>query len=115
MDDTAWELARLIVSDETRATALASAFSRCQPVGLGLLPLSAFDGEIRREWALRGGEGIDAVAPALGSILEHLGANAREAFAREGRDWGDHPPASFASWLQLRLAELADAGDATVA
>ena len=116
VDDSAWELARLIVGDETRATALAAAFVRAQPVGLELLPLSAFDSEIRREWSQRGHMvAIDALAAALGPILERLGARARDAFTSEGRDWGDHPPASFASWLGVRLAEVGELPDGTTA
>jgi hypothetical protein len=110
VSDPAWDLASVIVEDETRATAVAAAMTHGESVTLTTLPLSAHADDIRRAWRQHGGEGEPpALEREVVVIFDRLGCRVREALARGGWDWGDRPPASFASWLTARLGELRDA------
>jgi hypothetical protein len=110
MDDLAWELARVIVRDETRATTVVAALADSHPVSQSTLPLSTYAGEIRREWRQRRHD-VDPVSlePAVTDIFDRLGRSVRAALARGEWDWGDHPPTSFASWLGRQLDDLRSA------
>jgi hypothetical protein len=39
-------------------------------------------------------------------IFDRLGTAVRRAVAQGDWDWGDHPPSSFALWLERNLSEL---------
>ena len=43
-------------------------------------------------------------------IFDRLGLAVRTAVARGDWDWGDHPPSSFALWLERTLGDLRAAG-----
>jgi hypothetical protein len=108
--DQAWELAKVIVHDETRATTIVAALAASRSVRLSSPPLAAYAAETRREWRLRAHD-TDPVTLAadLETIFDRLGMAVRNAVTHGEWDWGDHPPASFASWLEHQLAELHDA------
>jgi hypothetical protein len=107
VSDQAWELAKIIVHDETRATTIVAALAESQSVTLSSPPLSAYAVEIRRDWRLHGHDTDPAaLAPDLEAIFDRLGPAVRNAVAQNEWDWGDHPPASFASWLEHDLDEL---------
>jgi hypothetical protein len=111
MDDQAWELASVIARNETRATTIVAALAESQPVTLSSLPLSAYTAEIRRDWR----ESAKDTDPAeltddLTVIFDRLGLAVRSAVARGDWDWGDHPPSSFALWLERTLGDLRGAG-----
>jgi hypothetical protein len=107
MDDQAWELATVIARNETRATTIVAALAESQPVGLSSLPLSAYKAEIRRDWRESGHDSDPAsLADDLTGIFDRLGAAVRSAVARGDWDWGDHPPSSFALWLERTLGDL---------
>ena len=106
--DQGWQLARIVVHDETRATAIVAAMAESTVVRLSAPPLSAYAAEIRRDWRLRTGRelDVDRLAPDVDAAFADLGGRVRTAI-REGEwDWGERPPASFASWLERELAEL---------
>ena len=107
MDDQAWELASVIARNETRATTIVAAMAESQPVSLSSLPLSAYTAEIRRDWR-ESGKGTDpaALTDDLTVIFDRLGTAVRTAVAQGDWDWGDHPPSSFALWLERTLSEL---------
>jgi hypothetical protein len=107
MDDQAWELAGVISRNETRATTIVAALAESQSVGLFSLPLSAYTAEIRRDWRESGHDADPAaLADDLAVIFDRLGAAVRSAVAQGDWDWGDHPPSSFALWLERTLSEL---------
>jgi len=107
MDDQAWELAGVIARNETRATTIVAAMAESQPVTLSSLPLSAYTAEIRRDWRESGKDTDPAeLADDLTVIFERLGTTVRAAVARGDWDWGDHPPSSFALWVERALGEL---------
>jgi hypothetical protein len=107
MEDLAWELARVIVHDETRATTIVAALAESHPVTQSTPPLSRYAAEIRRDWRPRGLEVDPAdLESAVTEIFDGLGKAVRAAVARGDWDWGDHPPTSFASWLGRQLDEL---------
>jgi hypothetical protein len=111
MDVQAWELAGVIARNETRATTIVAALAESQPVSLSSLPLSAYTAEIRRDWRESGKDTDPApLADDLAVIFDRLGVAVRTAVARGDWDWGDHPPSSFALWLERTLGELRDTG-----
>ena len=111
MNDQAWELARVIARNETRATTVVAALAESQPVSLSSLPLSAYEAEIRRDWREAGKDTDPAtLADDLTLIFDRLGVAVRTAVARGDWDWGDHPPSSFALWVERALGELHDTG-----
>jgi hypothetical protein len=107
MDDQAWELASVVTRNETRATTIVAALAESQSVTLSSLPLSAYTAEIRRDWR-ESGKDTDpaALEDDLTVIFDRLGVAVRRAVARGDWDWGDHPPSSFALWLERTLSEL---------
>jgi hypothetical protein len=111
MHDQAWELASVIARNETRATTIVAALAESQSVTLSSLPLSAYAAEIRRDWR-ESGKGSDPAefADDLAVIFERVGTAVRMAVAQGDWDWGDHPPSSFALWLERTLAQLRAAG-----
>ena len=109
MNDLAWELATVIAADETRATAVTASMTRGAPVTLSELPLAGHTADIRRAWRERGHEDEPReLEPEVVAIFERLGDVVRDAKDRGEWDWGDHPPASFASWLSAGLLRLRD-------
>ena len=105
--DQAWEMANVIVHDETRATTIVAALAAYQSLSLSSPPLSAYAAEMGREWRLHGHETDPATfADDLETIFDGLGTAVRNAVRQGEWDWGDYPPASFASWLERQLAEL---------
>ena len=107
MNDQAWELARVIARNETRATTVVAALAESQPVSLSSLPLSAYTAEIRRDWRDSGKDSDPAeLADDLAVIFDQLGVAVRAAVAQGDWDWGDHPPSSFALWVERALGEL---------
>jgi hypothetical protein len=107
MDDRAWELARVIAQDETRATTIVATLAESQPVSLSALPLSAYAAEIRRDWREAGNDSDPAaLAAELTVIFDRLGTAVRTAVEHGDWDWGDHPPSSFTLWLDRTLGEL---------
>jgi hypothetical protein len=109
MSDAAWDLALVIVSDETRATAIAAAMTRGERVTLSALPLSAHGADISLAWRQQGATTEPAALdPDVSAILDRLGDVVRTALERYEWDWGDRPPASFASWLAAHLRRLRD-------
>jgi hypothetical protein len=112
MDDQAWELAGVIARNETRATTIVAALAESQSVSLSSLPLSAYTAEIRRDWR-ESGKSTDpaTLADDLTVIFDRLGVAVRTAVAQGDWDWGDHPPSSFALWLERTLAELRATAD----
>jgi hypothetical protein len=111
MDDQAWELASVIARNETRATTIVAALAESQSVSLSSLPLSAYTAEIRRDWREAGKDTDPAtLADDLAVIFDRLGVAVRTAVAQGDWDWGDHPPSSFALWLERTLAELRATG-----
>ena len=107
MNDQAWELASVIARNETRATTIVAALAESQSVSLSSLPLSAYTAEIRRDWRESGKDTDPAtLADDLTVIFDRLGTAVRTAVARGDWDWGDHPPSSFALWLERTLGEL---------
>jgi hypothetical protein len=109
MDDQAWELAGVIARNETRATTIVAALAESQPVSLSSLPLSAYTAEIRRDWREAGKDSDPAeLEHDLTAIFDRLGFAVRAALARGDWDWGDHPPSSFALWVERALGELRD-------
>lgn len=107
MQTEARNLARVIVHDETRATAIVAALAESETVTLSSLPLSAYAAEIRRDWRIRAdGTDLQALGSELAEIFDRLGIVVRSAVADGEWDWGDHPPASFASWLEQTLRDL---------
>jgi hypothetical protein len=111
MDDQAWELASVIARNETRATTIVAALAESQSVGLSSLPLSAYAAEIRWDWRESGRDTDPATLTAdLTVIFDRLGTAVRKAVARGDWDWGDHPPSSFALWLERTLSELRATG-----
>jgi len=111
MDDQAWELASVIARNETRATTIVAALAESQSVRLSSLPLSAYTAEIRRDWR-ESGKDTDpaAFADDLVVIFDRLGVAVRAAVTRGDWDWGDHPPSSFALWLERTLGGLRGTG-----
>jgi hypothetical protein len=111
MDDQAWQLASVIARNETRATTIVAALAESQPVTLSSLPLSAYAAEIRRDWR-ESGNGSDPaeLTDDLTVIFDRVGTAVRMAIAQGDWDWGDHPPSSFALWLERTLAQLRAAG-----
>ena len=111
MNDQAWELANVIARNETRATTVVAALAESQPVSLSSLPLSAYTAEIRRDWRDSGKDTDPAtLADDLAVIFDRLGLAVRRAVARGDWDWGDHPPSSFALWLERTLGDLHTTG-----
>jgi hypothetical protein len=111
MNDQAWELARVIARNETRATTIVAALAESQPVTLTSLPLSAYTAEIRRDWRESGKDTDPAeLADDVTVIFDLLGGAVRAAVARGDWDWGDRPPSSFALWVDRALGELHAAG-----
>jgi hypothetical protein len=111
MDDQAWELARVISHDETRATVVVAALAESQSVSLSALPLSAYAAEIRRDWRELGKDTDPAtLAIDLTEIFDLLGTAVRRAVVEGDWDWGDHPPSSFTLWLESTLSELQRTG-----
>jgi hypothetical protein len=111
MDDQAWELASVIARNETRATTVVAALAESQSVSLSSLPLSAYAAEIRWDWRESGRETDPATLTAdLTVIFDRLGTAVRKAVADGDWDWGDHPPSSFALWLDRTLSELRGTG-----
>jgi hypothetical protein len=109
MNDRAWELATVVAADETRATAIAASMTRGEPVTLSSLPLVSHTDEIRRAWRERGHEDDPRELESdVVEIFARLGDAVRDALERGEWDWGDHPPASFASWLSAGLLRLRD-------
>jgi hypothetical protein len=107
MDDQAWELASVITRNETRATTIVAALAESQSVSLSLLPLSAYAAEIRWDWRESGKDTDPAeLTDELTVIFDRLGLAVRTAVERGDWDWGDHPPSSFALWLERTLSEL---------
>ena len=107
MNDQAWKLARVIARNETRATTIVAALAESQPVTLTSLPLSAYTAEIRRDWRDSGKDTDPAeLADDLAVIFDQLGVAVRAAVAHGDWDWGDHPPSSFALWVERALGEL---------
>jgi hypothetical protein len=107
MDERAWELARVITQDETRATTIVATLAESKSVSLSSLPLAAYAEEIRRDWRESGKDSDPATLAAdLTVIFDHLGTAVRRAVARGDWDWGDHPPSSFTLWLDRTLGEL---------
>lgn len=106
MDD-AWDLAHIIVADETRATAIAAALSRSQPISLTAPPASSYTEDIRRDWHQHDHTTDPfSLNDEATRIFERLGQRVRQAILLQEWDWGDRPPSSFASWLQARLDTL---------
>ena len=111
MDHQAWEFASVIARNETRATTIVAALAESQPVTLSSLPLSAYTAEIRRDWRESGKDTDPAeLTDDLTVIFDRLGLAVRSAVARGDWDWGDHPPSSFALWLERTLGDLRAAG-----
>ena len=111
MNDQAWELAHVIARNETRATTIVAALAESQPVSLSSLPLSAYTAEIRRDWRDSGKDTDPAeLTDDLAVIFDRLGTAVRTALARGDWDWGDHPPSSFALWLERTLGDLQTTG-----
>jgi hypothetical protein len=111
MDDQAWELARVIAHDETRATVIVASLAESQSVSLSALPLSAYAAEIRRDWRELGKDTDPAtLATDLTEIFDLLGTAVRKAVVEGDWDWGDHPPSSFTLWLESTLSELQRTG-----
>jgi hypothetical protein len=112
MDDQAWELTKVIAHDETRATTIVAALAQSQSVTLSSLPLSKYAAEIRRDWRQHGHD-TDPILlePDTKAIFDRLGEAVQNAVAQGEWDWGDHPPASFATWLEHTLGELRAAED----
>jgi hypothetical protein len=107
MDDQAWELASVIARNETRATTIVAALAESQPVTLSSVPLSAYAAEIRWDWRESGKDTDPATVTAdLTVIFDRVGLAVRTAVAEGDWDWGDHPPSSFALWLERTLSEL---------
>jgi hypothetical protein len=107
MDDQAWELASVIARNETRATTIVAALAESQPVSLSSLPLSAYAAEIRWDWREFGKDTDPAtLTDDLTVIFDRLGTAVRRAITEGDWDWGDHPPSSFALWLERTLSEL---------
>lgn len=107
MDDQAWELASVIARNETRATTIVAALAESQPVTLSSPPLSAYAAEIRRDWREFGKDTDPAMFTAdLTVIFDRTGTAVRRAVAQGDWDWGDHPPSSFALWLERTLGDL---------
>ena len=97
----------MIVHDETRATTIAAALAAYQSLSLSSPPLSAYVAEMGREWRLDAHDTDPATfADDLEKNFDGLGTAVRNAVRRGEWDWGDYPPASFASWLEHQLAEM---------
>jgi hypothetical protein len=111
MDEQAWELASVIARNETRATTVVAALAESQSVALSSLPLSAYAAEIRRDWRELGKDIDPATLTAdVTVIFDRVGLAVRSAVAQGDWDWGDHPPSSFALWLERTLSELHTTG-----
>jgi hypothetical protein len=111
MHDQAWELASVIARNETRATTIVAALAESQSVTLSSLPLSAYTAEIRRDWRESGKSSDPAeLTDDLTVIFNRVGMAVRMAVAQGDWDWGDHPPSSFALWLERTLGQLRSAG-----
>ena len=107
MDEQAWELASVIARNETRATTVVAALAESQSVALSSLPLSAYAAEIRRDWRELGKDIDPATLTAdVTVIFDRVGLAVRSAVAQGDWDPGDHPPSSFALWLERTLSEL---------
>jgi hypothetical protein len=88
-----------------------AALAESQSVSLSSLPLSAYAAEIRWDWRESGRETDPATLTAdLTVIFDRLGTAVRKAVADGDWDWGDHPPSSFALWLDRTLSELRGTG-----
>src|SRR6476620_6957915 len=97
--------------NETRATTIVAALAESQPVSLSSLPLAAYTAEIRRDWRDSGKDTDPAeLTDDLAVIFDRLGTAVRTALERGDWDWGDHPPSSFALWLERKLGDLQTTG-----